>query len=1487
MPQFSDIPYHIINKYFLDLLIDIEVKKRDKLFTDGDLLWEDVLFEKNNAREIYFKDMPESIPRENVLNIINMNWNLHYQESISYAKNSYLIGPNTTINAGKDSSEFKEYWVKTDKGFDNISMSLKNIEQYNNFLFERKEEKITDVYEIDVEISSNSDKFFQPWIKKRYIKKGNKFNIIRDIYTYKNIIDANITENHYHILQGNQVFYFHIDSLEEITINLHDINDSKIFINNKKNDFDIILKYNNDTITINTLDFNYKYLYIFYENDQINIKILSQNEIKNITNPIYDRVSIDDIDIGDKIISNYGLERVYFKHYHDEVILNDKEYNPTDKVYFRKDSYFYFWLKKYYPEYLDQVMINKIFLYFGPLYNIIQKKNDHNVVYYGLKDYVLDALPDINKPKRFAEFLVLYFDRIHQTVYQNTKEISSLMDPLEIHSYHLPELAKTFGIDLNKIRYDDFRLRQYIDNFIYFLKRKGTYTSLIIIWLLISTKNKLHIFDTYHNENIPLKDHYPYHTNEFVPFKYLTEKLNITSDFRKHIDTIDYYQQEEPPFIFKKETSEHRWNINHSFNSRNLLFYCYDTKFKQIVPAEISIIDNFNVLLYFNRSVSGWCFVIKPITINKNQLTQSTNNNYYYNYSFIFEYHCNNNDVVFVDSRNKDITIHLPKNPEHLTQCKIIDIYDGFMNNNVMIKSDIPKSIKSEYDNMILNLNGFDKTFIYLDNYGWTFVDSDLTKKNNIKIIDSDFISKRNDILFIDARDNGINILFPKHPSTYDQIKIIDIYDSFSLNDVFIDLNGEKIENNDIIKLKLNTTGIDKTFIYLNPDTGWIILDSNVLVLSDIKTISHPFYQSIENDILLLDTRDNEIQINLPPTPLQYDQVKIIDFYNNFSNNNVNVNSGTNKINSYYDNIVLNLNGFDKTFIYVDSHVGWRYIESSLDLYDLNRCIDYTKFIRLYDDELIALHKNRMDVMVHMQDTSHKTYKPMNIKLDNGLIKITNNGSMKDHFISYTTSSYRYVKENKEQEWKIYHYLNKRGVICQCYDVNMNVIYPKEVILVSDNICTIKFEEPESGYVNIKPITSFDMGPDDIKLSTHYVLEMNLNEEPMDINSNKILSSETINGLYDSWESLRPVTKSSHYRVLLSPNVNMKSVGKNHYNRTLSPNFFTSCKIENVFEYDTYTHKQVYYNDVWNITHDLSTNHLLYSFYNEEHIQVFPRLVENIDKNSINVYFYQQEKGYCLIMKADSYEKKDVRNEEWIARSPFRRNVIVDITDLFHNNRFYPKTIKINKNEYVHSNYNKEEVGYLVMGKSDYTHNQITPQKTWRVNHNLVKGVICQCYEWYNEVIYPKEVKLIDDVTCEITFDRPWCGYVNVKSINSLIYEDELFDYLENSTFRIGIKGSESYDKKLPINVSTNDIEHEIYRGNIILHRVQSAVYIHVNIPINAVRNDKDYNDYDFPMTELGIFNREGKMLFYSYFNEIFKPRDVSMLFLFKTEYED
>ena len=179
----------------------------------------------------------------------------------------------------------------------------------------------------------------------------------------------------------------------------------------------------------------------------------------------------------------------------------------------------------------------------------------------------------------------------------------------------------------------------------------------------MSTRNKLHIFDTLHNENIPLKDHYPHYTNEFVPFPYLTETLHVTSDFRKHIEGIDYYKEEEKPFVFTKVVNEHRWNINHTFNTRNLLFYCYDKRFRQIIPAKIEIVDNFNVVLYFNKSVSGWCFVLKPITILKNQLVQTTNNNYYYNYSFFYEYYCNDNDVVFVDSRNKDITIHLPEHP--------------------------------------------------------------------------------------------------------------------------------------------------------------------------------------------------------------------------------------------------------------------------------------------------------------------------------------------------------------------------------------------------------------------------------------------------------------------------------------------------------------------------------------------------------------------------------------------------------------------------------------------------------------------------------------------------------------------------------------------------------------------------------------------------------------------------------------------------------
>lgn len=1091
MPQFSDIPYHIVSKYFIDLLTDHEVSRREKLFVDGDLLWKDVLYDKNSARDVYFRDMPNSIPRENVLDIINTNWNLHFHQSISYAKKSYLIGPMTSICAGEDSSKWKEYWINTDQGFKSIKLNPIDVRGENNFIYETKKQPTTDIYDVYIE--------YKPPIPEKY----------QDIEPFGSF---------------------------------------RPFIKSVK-------RHKSDT-------------FLIYNDDKKLIEI-----------------PLDKVRENDVIFSRFGEEKISSIIYHKTIETSDTIFNPNDPVFIRKDSYFYEWVKKFMPEFQEQIALTKMFLYFGPIFKnkyfignreeqnqlisnrsfVSEEDNNNsqtvNISFYGMKDYVVSALPEVNRTPRFSEMLTIWFDRIHQLLYKKQKEVKTLYDPYEVETnILLNELASTFDINFNRVRLDNFRIRQFVKNYIYFLKRKGTYVSLIIIWHLLNTRNKLYIYDAIHNEYIRLYNNL---TKEFSVLPHIREELHITSDFNKTLPDYVDLNITEKPFIIKKDFKELVWELHHDMNTKNINVYVYDESYNLIIPDKVTFIDNFNIKIEFRRAVNGWCFILKPNTF------------------------------------------------------------------------------------------------------------------------------------------------------------------------VFNDLN------------------------------------------------------------------QNEIVIDNP-----YNKKSIVTIYDYKSNQ----------------------------------------------------------------------------------------FKPKNIQLSNdNKIKITNNTSLNKTFINIIEGTYQYYHGTASTESKIYHFLGKKGVIVQCYDLDFNIVIPKNIQLLNDNICLIKFESNFTGFINIKTVTDFsDFRQEGDKLSTHYKIEMNLNNEPIDENS--IISKDTIETLYESWENIRPITRYSHYRIILNPSAHYIKEKALYDTNNYKTNFITNCVVREDLFIDGYKHRQIYKNRIWTVKHDLESFNIIYDFYNENNHLIKPKKILVVDNNNIEVHFEKDVSGYALVAKSFiPQEHINVEDVIWKTEIPYwyRKDVLINITDENNNHVFFPKRIDFeivdqsaeDSSHEIKSKYNYPKKGKMCIFNAEFTYEKIEEDKSkiWEIEHNLKMGVIVQCFDHNNNMIIPKNIILKDQHICVVEFEKEEHGFANIIAISNLV------DDIREGYFKIGSGGSLSHYKSLVTNSYQNDINTEIYKGKFTyIHETHDAFYVQLDLNANEPRNDLKYNFYEFPINEIALFDFKGLMMFYTYCGEIYKIKDCNLRLIYK-----
>jgi len=190
--------------------------------------------------------------------------------------------------------------------------------------------------------------------------------------------------------------------------------------------------------------------------------------------------------------------------YHGRETVHDQatELEVGEEMYFRKDSFFHDWLKNNStedsdPNYQDFVNPDKQHLYFGPILSISGLPTTYNIEFYGMKDWVMDALPEHNRTEKLTEFMEIYWDKINQEVYNMTKTLWSLIDPREVNIKHIDYLATRAKVSTDKDKFGGDELRTWIDNLLFWLKRKGTYTAYMIVgqMLLNNTRNKINMFE--------------------------------------------------------------------------------------------------------------------------------------------------------------------------------------------------------------------------------------------------------------------------------------------------------------------------------------------------------------------------------------------------------------------------------------------------------------------------------------------------------------------------------------------------------------------------------------------------------------------------------------------------------------------------------------------------------------------------------------------------------------------------------------------------------------------------------------------------------------------------------------------------------------------------------------------------------------------------------------------------------------------------------
>ena len=272
--------------------------------------------------------------------------------------------------------------------------------------------------------------------------------------------------------------------------------------------------------------------------------------------------------------------------------LEVSEIEPGAEVYIRSDSYFHDWLKKragLRPTEIYYINYDKFFLYLGKIYKEYAD-DEYNIETDSLKNFMVRALPYHQQTERMVELLTLFYDHGYLESYNRLKTAWSMLDPMEIDDRYLWYESKSFNVELNE-QLSITKKREFIRDILSLLKRKGTFTSLYIIWYLLSagSLNRLNVYERWHPKNVT-GDPTGYLTDHLYQSYYGSDILmpEATTAGRQYY-TYWFNKSTYPTSIAITLGGE--TIVDHNLGTYELVAQVYDADDNLIMPDNITLID--------------------------------------------------------------------------------------------------------------------------------------------------------------------------------------------------------------------------------------------------------------------------------------------------------------------------------------------------------------------------------------------------------------------------------------------------------------------------------------------------------------------------------------------------------------------------------------------------------------------------------------------------------------------------------------------------------------------------------------------------------------------------------------------------------------------------------------------------------------------------------------------------------------------------------
>lgn len=1071
-----------------------------------------------------------------------------------------------------------------------------------------------------------------------------------------------------------------------------------------------------------------------------------------------------------------------------------------EELYFRKDSYFHDWLKNNSDLYEDKINTNKTFIYFGKIYPITGSA-EYNIIFEGMKDYVVNALPEHNQTTKLVELLDIFFDQVYHDVYNLTKTLWSFFDAKEVNIDHLYYLANRANIVVDKDKIStELLLREFVDNLPYWLKRKGTYSAYYIIWKLLAqnTTNVLNIYERWVEWCLP-----DVKSGLLVP-----GPLDDFGDFEDH-HIWEFYG--EQPSGGASHLYYDRYNPN-----------TYPSYSEQ--PSGTCATTTQSCTEQFDYTTASGEDDLSKLTRTKYNLQID---NYKPSGGDLYLYAANPNIddqfkhcvTVNMDSQTASSAGVFPwllaeesdKNQDEFTDSYLgVEFGYGLPTSAGTLGVDVNCTPARRYFRI------------------WEKVDENPRSWKTVST--ETYVADQEYFLGIDRNWNNSFTVSAGVSAFYQQPQ--------EGNLEWSDTTKATDQDNDVALLSYAGTGVSKT---LWASSGIIVSAGDVNVFEGKRDEAAKIYK-VEIGQLTAGLTGTQIANvwELKGQLFGTDSDSTSGYYTQgYGNDGV----------DWLDVTSLSPCAVDSD---ITGEKQWTW-EMFRDLKIGNITHVYAPSANCGVDKFYKrayYQKPQLDVRIH-PDANRKRS-----NMVEHLQHVLHSNELFDYI--YPVAA---VKTTSSGEWT--------GDIQDTYTKGSHT-----TSLAS------------TGYMVPSP---------------HYKVEIDLSSEPL--GEDYIISEDLIDELMRYWAYIKPVAKTAWYHELISPvgKITNLSESQSLYDKTLTAICDTKFVGQTIVTPsaaasaagDLYTstdsHDQTISKNVWTFEHDFNTDELLIQAYEADNYRFIPDYMSKVDTNTTKLHWSAAVRGTAYAAGVKNYRNVEsyvntsgasawniVHNMSTVsgAEAPLIQVWDYNLTENLMPDEIYHRTA-----DETIIYFSEAVSGKAFLRDADYVHIQNTASSTWTINHNLnAKAILLQAVDNLGYVIQPSDVYLNTRNQCTVSFAQETSGSANIIPFQRDFEDSDIETTLNSSSsiWKVGNGANDLYDPE-----TATDLASTTASGNIDSFAETSAdasgSYI---IKFHLPR--KDVHTID----EMGIFDSDKNLLFYTRLSELHKPEDVQLDVIYRISKE-